>query len=191
MLKCLRPGDCVWDVGANIGLYSELFVDTVGPGGKVISFEPSNACVATLEGRRRDRGVDGSWQIVPVALADHDGDAWLSVASGDSAPNNHLASRSDVTTVPVQVARGDSLVARGYDPPQLVKIDVEGFEGEVLDGMDITLGLPSLRAVCLEMHFATLSERGKRYEPTRIIRILQDHAFAVRWTDKSHIIAQR
>ena len=27
MLACIRPGDCVWDVGANVGFYSELFAD--------------------------------------------------------------------------------------------------------------------------------------------------------------------
>ena len=40
MFACIRPGDCVWDVGANVGLYSELFAATVGPAGKVVSLSP-------------------------------------------------------------------------------------------------------------------------------------------------------
>ena len=57
MIASIRPGDCVWDVGANVGFYSELFIDAVGPAGKVISFEPSPACVAMLERRRGDRAT--------------------------------------------------------------------------------------------------------------------------------------
>ena len=80
MLACIRPGDCVWDVGANVGLYSEVFAAAAGPSGKVISFEPSPACAAMLEERLRDRAMGASWETVPVALSDEDGEAWLSVA---------------------------------------------------------------------------------------------------------------
>ena len=165
MLRSTRPGDCVWDVGANIGFYSELFAMVVGPSGKVISFEPSRACVSLLEERLRDRACGPSWEIMPVALSDKDGEAWLSVGAGDTAPSNHLASRGEDATVLVQTARGDSLLTAGCEAPAVVKIDVEGFEGEVLDGMGSVLDLPSLRAVCVEVHFGTLNERGKPHEP--------------------------
>ena len=94
MFACIRPGDCVWDVGANIGLYSELFAAAVGPAGKVISFEPSPDCVAIIEERRRSSSVGTSWEVIAGALSDEDGDAWLSVAAGSTAPSNHLANRA-------------------------------------------------------------------------------------------------
>jgi FkbM family methyltransferase len=191
MFGSIRPGDCVWDVGANIGFYSELFTTAVGPSGKVISFEPSRACVVLMEERLRDRAASASWEVMPVALSDKDGEAWLSVEGGDTAPSNHLASRDEGATVVVRTARGDSLLTAGCDAPAVVKIDVEGFEGEVLDGMGSALDLPSLRAVCVEVHFGTLNERGKPHEPTRIVRLLQDHAFTVKWVDRSHFIARR
>lgn len=191
MLTCIRQGDCVWDVGANIGLYSGLFAAAVGPSGKVISIEPSRACVAMLEGLARDHTDGASWEVVPVALSDTDGDALLSVGGGDTAPGNRLASHDEASTVPVKMARGDSLLAAGYEAPAVVKIDVEGFEGEVVDGMASVLGLPSLRTVCVEIHFAILNERGKPYEPTRIARLLEGHAFTVKWVDRSHLVAQR
>jgi FkbM family methyltransferase len=191
MLACIRPGDCVWDVGANVGLYSELFAAAVGPSGKVISFEPSPACAALLEERIRDRVGGASWQIAPVALSDEDGEAWLSVTSGDTAPENRLVSPDGASTVPVRTARGDSLVAAGYEAPAVVKIDVEGFDGEVLDGMGSVLDHPSLRAICVEVHFGILTERGKPHEPARIVRLLQDHAFTAKWADRSHFVARR
>ena len=191
MLSCIRPGDCVWDVGANVGFYSELFALAVGPSGMVISFEPSPACVSLLEDRLRDRAAGASWEVVRLALSDSDGDAWLSLGDGDTAPSNHLASRDDACAVRVKTARGDSVLAGGRRAPAVIKIDVEGFEGEVLDGMKAVLGLPSLRAVCLEVHFAALSERGRPSEPDRITRLLQSEGFTLKWVDMSHVIACR
>jgi FkbM family methyltransferase len=191
MLACIRPGDCVWDVGANVGLYSELFAAAAGTSGKVISFEPSHACVAILQERLRDRASGAPWEIVPVALSDKDGEARLLVVDGDTAVGNHLVSCDEASTVPVQVVRGDSLVAAGYGVPAVVKIDVEGLEGEVLDGMGTVLEDPSLRAVCVEIHFQMLNERGKPREPARIVRLLDSHGFTVKWVDMSHFVARR
>jgi FkbM family methyltransferase len=191
MLSCIRPGDCVWDVGANVGFYSELFALAVGPSGKVVSFEPSPACVAALEERLRDRSVGASWVVVPIALSDADGDAWLSLGDGDIAPSNHLANGDDTSAIRVKTARGDSLLAQGYGPAAVIKIDVEGFEGEVLDGMNSVLADPSLRAVCVEVHFSQLEERGKPNEPTRIARLLHAQDFTLKWVDRSRFIARR
>jgi len=191
MFACIRPGDCVWDVGANIGLYSELFAAAVGPAGKVISFEPSPDCVAIIEERRQSSSVGTAWEVIAGALSDEDGDAWLSVTDGNTAPSNHLANRAGASTVPVRKYRADSIVAAGHTVPAVIKIDVEGFEGEVFDGMTSALDLPSLRAVCVEVHFRALTERGKPHEPTRLVRLAETHNFTVKWTDISHFVAQR
>ena len=191
MFACIRPGDCVWDVGANIGLYSELFAATVGPAGKVISFEPSPDCVAIIKERRRNSSAGTSWEVIAGALSDEDGEAWLSVAAGSTAPRNHLANHTGADTVAVRKYRADSIIAAGHAVPAVIKIDVEGFEGEVFDGMASALDLPSLRAVCVEVHFRALNERGKPHEPARLIRLVEEHNFAVKWTDVSHFVAQR
>jgi len=191
MFACIRPGDCVWDVGANTGLYSELFAAAVGPTGKVISFEPSPDCVAIIEERLRSSSIGASWEVIAGALSDEDGDAWLSVAAGRTAPNNHLANRAGAATVPVRKYRADSIIAAGHTVPAVIKIDVEGFEGEVFDGMTTVLDLPSLRGVCVEVHFRALNERGRPYEPTRLVRLAETHQFTVKWTDASHFVAQR
>jgi FkbM family methyltransferase len=191
MFSCIRPSDCVWDVGANVGFYSELFAVAVGPAGKVISFEPSPDCVAIIEEKRRSSSVDTSWEVIAGALSDDDGDAWLSVADGGIAPSNRLANRAGTSTVLVTKYRADSIVAAGHSAPSVIKIDVEGYEGEVFDGMTSVLDLPSLRAVCVEVHFRALNERGKAHEPKRLVRLLETHHFKVKWTDVSHFIAQR
>jgi FkbM family methyltransferase len=191
MFACVRPGDCVWDVGANVGLYSESFAAAVGPAGRVISFEPSPACVAIIEERRRNACAGTPWEVIAGALGDEDGDAWLSVAAGGTAASNHLANGAGPAVVPVRTYRADSMVAAGCPVPAVIKIDVEGFEGEVLDGMTCLLGTSSLRAVCVEVHFRTLVERGKPHEPARLVGLAEKHKFSVKWTDVSHFVARR
>jgi hypothetical protein len=91
----------------------------------------------------------------------------------------------------VRTYRADSIVAAGHSAPAVIKIDVEGLEGEVFDGMTSVLDLPSLRAVCVEVHFRALDERGKPHEPMRLVQLAETHSFTVQWTDVSHFVARR
>jgi hypothetical protein len=61
----------------------------------------------------------------------------------------------------------------------------------VLDGMGDLLARRSLKAICVEVHFRALSERGKPGEPARLTRLLRDYSFAPTWTDRSHFVARR
>jgi FkbM family methyltransferase len=157
----------------------------------MISFPPSPAYVALLEERLSDRGGGESWEIVPVGLSDEDGEAWLSVGGGATAPDNRLAGPDEPSTEPVRAAQGGTVFAAGYKTSAPVKVDVEGFDREVLDSMGFALGLPSLRAICVETIFGMLNERAKLHDPTRIIRLLKAHAFTVKWVDRSPFVAQR
>jgi len=47
----IRDGDCVWDVGANRGIYTESIAGRVGASGKVVAFEPSPANFPALKAR--------------------------------------------------------------------------------------------------------------------------------------------
>ena len=51
----LKPGMTVVDIGANIGSYSSLFKDSVGPSGVVIAIEPNPAAITQLCGAQADR----------------------------------------------------------------------------------------------------------------------------------------
>jgi FkbM family methyltransferase len=177
-----RPGDCVWDIGANVGLYTRQFLELVGPAGQVVAFEPVPENAAQLRGL-----VFGpQLTVVEAALADTDGRMSL-IVSGESGETSHIGESSDGLTV--RVARGDSMLEEGIRKPEVLKIDVEGFEGDVLDGLPIALR--SARNVVVEMHFAALTQRGMPEEPLRIVGLLRGHGFAVRWLDTSHLLAAR
>ncbi len=48
LVAAVREGDVVWDVGANVGPYTELFCQWTGPGGLVVAFEPGMESLAKI-----------------------------------------------------------------------------------------------------------------------------------------------
>ena len=95
-------------------------------------------------------------------------------------------------SVDVQLRTGESLVTQGeVPPPNALKIDVEGFEKEVLEGLGSTLSSPEVHLIGIEVHFGLLKERGLTHAPREIEAMLKQHGFSLRWTDSSHLLAQR
>jgi FkbM family methyltransferase len=193
MLALVREGDCVWDVGANAGYYSKLFAQRVGQRGRVFAFEPDPRVLASLE---QSVEILGNVTLVPVALADRDGTMRFRPGLDAVGATGQLidADRPSAGTwIEVPVLRGDSVVAREMAaPPNVVKIDVEGFELEVLRGLATLLDRPSLRAIGVEVHFALLDRRGRQNAPREIERMLHSVGFfRCCWADYSHLVAVR
>ncbi|HWA10142.1 MAG TPA: FkbM family methyltransferase [Opitutaceae bacterium] len=132
--RAIRPGMRVLDVGSNLGLYSVLAARLAGEGGRVICFEPDARLHAAL---RRNLAANGLARVETHAVA-------LGAAAGEmefhrsviNSGDNHLGvERSALfrrrTTVPV-VRLDDYLPGLALD---LVKLDVQGWELNVLRGM--------------------------------------------------------
>jgi FkbM family methyltransferase len=190
LIAAIRPGDVVWDVGANVGIYTATFADRVGERGVVCAFEPVPTCFSALE---RRTALRGNVRCYPVALGDKAATATM-FTSDDPLGVTHsmVHDVANGRAVTVQVHPGDALVANATAPlPNVLKIDVEGFEEEVLSGLAQTLADAACRAVFVEVHFAILEKRGARHAPARIKQQLDGYGFDVRWTDASHLAAQR
>jgi FkbM family methyltransferase len=192
LLGAVKPGSVVWDIGANVGLYTQRFIECAAK--HVVCFEPAPEAVATL---RRQFGAGSTFEdrvrVVPVALARSSGT--LRFAANGASPTNRITSDAGAPgkTIEVQVRAGDDVLHDyGLPAPHVIKIDVEGFELDVLEGLNGTvLAQPQLRAVFVEVHFALLNERGLDDAPAQICRLLGERGFAVRWLDPSHIGAVR
>jgi FkbM family methyltransferase len=149
LIRSLRPGDHVWDVGANIGYLSLLAARIVGPGGRVIAVEPDPDCAAAIRNNAALNDLD-TVDVVEAAAADRSGIAelvvvrdrlWTRLASvGD---HHEGEARVEVRTLAL-----DDL---DRPPPALVKIDVEGAELDVIAGMTRLLRDARPIVVC-EMH---------------------------------------
>jgi FkbM family methyltransferase len=187
LMGAIRPGDVVWDVGANVGHYTALFAGAAAPGGKVIAFEPSPRNREALAARI---GGDSDVTVVPCAM----GDAAATMRFSESGEDDDgvTSKLSEDGEIAVEVATGDSLVADGRVPvPQVIKIDVEGFEREVLLGLSATLRNPAVRTVAVEVHFGESAARGFPDAPNLVERLVAQAGMKVRWTDPSHIVATR
>ena len=127
------------DVGANVGQYTALLADLVGPRGRVIAFEPVPRTFGILQAVVSGLGL-ANVEPHAVALGDGDGKAsMIDVRDADGLPDpglSHLGSATGGAAVVVPVARLDTLSERTLrvDSCSFVKIDVEGAELLVLRG---------------------------------------------------------
>ena len=153
VLHVLRGGDLFVDVGANIGSYTVLAA--AGSGAACIAFEPGSAAFAWLERNVRLNGIADRTELHRQAVGARSGSVALTT-DGDTV--NHIV------TDPTDGARTETVLMTTLDEalarrtPLMLKIDVEGFETEVLNGAVQTLNAPTLRGVLLE-----LNGSGQRY----------------------------
>lgn len=190
LLASVRSGDTVWDVGANVGLYATQFAERGAA--NVVCFEPAPEAVATLQRRFADAsGGSRCVRVVPIALGNRRSTAVFS-ADGASPNNQIVATAGNHPTVEIQVYCGDEAQAEFALPaPDVIKIDVEGYELEVIQGLSRVLSSRALRSVFVEVHFSLLHTRGLDNAPAAILQALRQHGFQVHWVDPSHIGACR
>lgn len=185
----LEPGDCVWDVGANVGHYSRLFAQRVGREGAVIAFEPSPTNFTRL---RSACAENCNIRLLNIGIGDASGELAFQQGTDELGATSRVVDADSEGSETVEIRSGADLIdADGLPGPNAMKVDVEGFELEVLRGMGNHLATPSLRVIGIEVHFRLLSERGIGTAPQDIERILQENGFRVVWPDSSHILATR
>jgi FkbM family methyltransferase len=134
-------GDVVYDIGANMGYVSLSLAKRVGERGRVIAFEPVPRNVDLLR-RNIEENKLTNVELLAVAASDNCGEAVIRIAESLSTASLiwHGDNPSAVELV-IKTVVIDDLVGTGELPePNFVKIDVEGAEGQVLQGMRRTLG---------------------------------------------------
>ena len=144
--RSVRPGATVIDVGANIGYNTIRAALCAGPRGHVVAIEPTPDTLVVLRHNIAASGL-ANIDIAPVAAGRIAGTQDLFVRGARSAvnslfPNSRYASVTNVLRVPVM--RLDDLVTGAAD---VVKIDVEGAELEVLEGMPRILSGPRVALI--------------------------------------------
>ncbi len=192
LLRSIKPADVVWDVGANLGHYCSRLSDAVGDSGRVVAFEPSPA---NLERLRETVGKNTNLSILPFGLSSKAGR--MSFVQGDDplGATSHLAAPSEIRGAclsEIELRRGDELVALNVAPaPDVIKIDVEGHELEVIEGLGNLLERPRLRALVIEVHFGILAGLGRPEASRQIELKLENAGFSLHWIDLSHLLATR
>ena len=191
LMDAIGPKDVVWDIGANVGYYTTRFADKTGSDGAVFAFEPAPISAQTIRDVCKTRH---QVTVLEIALSNVRGTAAFTVGE-DTAPTNSLSSaatKDKRTYVDVSVDTGDNVVAELLALfPTVIKIDVEGYELEVLQGMPSILSNRILQTVCMEIHFTVLNRRGLLKAPQQIVSLLGKSGLRVQWIDPSHLVASR
>jgi len=161
ILENFRPGNTLFDIGANIGIYSILAAAS-NPEGTVVAVEPMPATFARL---CQNAEVNGLRNVDPycVAVADRTGLGTFNYSSLCEGSSMHSIGASSATeqfgeTVVFRSGIGlvtiDDLAAIA-GVPSLIKIDVDGGEDDVLAGAEGVLRDPVLRSVLVEFNWTT------------------------------------
>ena len=163
--RFLFPGAVLFDVGANVGVFTLVGSRCVGAAGHVYSFEPSSRERATLERNLALNGCDNV-TVIASAASDHAGTAPLRVAAGQHRGLNTLAPSFAYQGVELEREETVSLVTlddlwRGHAVrrPDVLKIDAEGSELQVLRGA-ASLLRASRPIVVIEINDTSLEASG-------------------------------
>lgn len=151
--RAVAPGMVALDVGANVGAYSMLLGQWVGPAGRVFAFEPAPAAFNGLVRHIHLNDLAPVVRPIDAAVGERETQAEFLVMG--TAGESRLAAPADRhhVRVTVPVVTIDGFCAREGIDPDFIKIDVEGWELAVLRGARETIGRRGNDlALFVEMH---------------------------------------
>jgi FkbM family methyltransferase len=167
----LKRGDCFVDVGANIGLMSIFASQCVGNPGKILAFEAHPETHQLLLENIQLNHIEN---IEPFnfALGDEVGKAKIydnwNVNRGGASLVIHA---DNATGFEVEVKTLDDVIQNDFQP-KMIKIDVEGFEFQVLKGAENTI--KNCKPILI-IEFSV--SRDNQYDPFEMIDFLESFGF--------------
>ena len=165
--RLLSPGDVFVDVGAHIGYYTLLASKLVGPEGHVYALEPTRTTyealcanlalndVANVTALCVAAGAEERRALLGDAPPGHSARASVRGPSG----TDRAGEQGDAATTSVDVRPVASVVPQSErERVRLVKIDVEGYEAEVLLGLEALFEMGTRPALLVEIHADAVNE---------------------------------
>lgn len=151
--ELVKPGDVVWDIGANIGFFSFPAAHRAGPGGRVFAIEPDTWLVQLLrKSAKMQPSSSAPVTILQSAVASSIGLRAFCLAARARSANfldgyGTTQTGGQIDKLDVITLTLDSLLGP-LPPPNLLKIDTEGAELEVLLGAKSLLGVHQPTILC-------------------------------------------
>jgi FkbM family methyltransferase len=161
MRRELKPGMTFVDIGANCGYFTYLAAARVGASGRVLAVEPSPRVADILEAALRENNL-ANVTLARTALGRTSGELTLYVppeALANHAPTAIATPGWSPIAVPVRTL-DDLLDEQRIDRVDVLKVDVEGYEGEVLRGAERSLQSGRIRAMLIEFNEWWLRQAG-------------------------------
>ncbi len=146
LAQYLNTGNCFLDIGANVGFFSLLAAECVGPTGKVLAMEASTETFQLLY-----QNLESLKNAKPFHLACADESSQIELIEFPVLYNEYNTLESQqyadevwfkkirANKILVEAIKGDDFIAQQSIAPHMIKIDVEGAEARVIDGLTNTL----------------------------------------------------
>lgn len=176
MLSEVESGDTFYDIGANIGIYSAFFKLAANEG-EAIAFEPHPDNQQSIKENSFLNSVE--IRIIGVALSDKDDQLLLQQIGEEAGAGEHqLTEKKTGEGIEVDVVPLDrSIIKENIDPPNIVKIDVEGAEQKVIAGAKETFSAENCRVIYCEIHSEKLSDFDSSERELK--RLLSDYGYTI------------
>ena len=175
ILQLTRPGMTAYDIGANVGVFSFLFAAAVHPEGIVYAFEPERINYTCLDKSiiiNNCKNIILDQRAVGKSRGKEQFDRRGGAFSGRLVGNNVSYNKTDNMEIIETVSIDYLIKEESYQVPDIIKIDVEGNEGLVIEGMRHTLASHHPIIIC-ELH-THLGESGRD-----IIESLINHGYCI------------
>lgn len=179
--ELFAEGD-ILDIGANIGYTACVFAAARKPPAKIYAFEPDAASFATLEETIRRKELGDAVKIFNMAVGSADGSLEFWHNEEHSADHRVVTeqfkcaepAREKITTVAVTSV--DNFVAtRGLRNISFIKIDVQGYELAVCEGMRKTL--ENFPGMAIAFEYAPDGMRGLGFEPAALLHFFRSAGY--------------
>lgn len=176
VIKEVKKGHTVLDIGANVGHFTILMAELVGKDGKVFAFEPDPESFEELKKNIEKYGYENV-TLVKKAISDINGKASLYICHGDRR-NNSLYDKYD-RYIEVDTIRSDDYL-NGHHI-DFIKMDIQGGEVAALEGMSNILQNNKNVKMIIEAWTVGLIKAGTDID--RFVKLLLENKFQLFYID--------
>jgi FkbM family methyltransferase len=161
MKKILKKGMVIAEIGANVGYYALLEASIIGEKGKIYAIEPFPSNYNLLQKNIELNSYDTIIEPYNLAISNNSGKEKLYINSKHNLCN--MLEKESNECVEVSTEKFDNFI-KNKQLPDLIRMDIEGFEYFVLEGMKKTMKKCNSCKMFIELHLYQMDEKGLDYK---------------------------
>ncbi len=174
--KVIKRGDVVVDIGANIGYYSLIFLKIIGEEGRVFSFEPDPYCFNLLKKNIEINHYNNA-MLIQKAISNENGRAKLYISDSYNANQTIHDLHDDRRSIEIETIRLDDYFRDYNKRIDFIKIDTEGSEAKILQGMPLLL--QKNKDIKIMAEFWPLGLKKSGADPAKYLELVLGYGFKI------------
>lgn len=172
----LKKGMIVFDIGANIGYYSLLASKIINSNSKVFAFEPNERTITLLQ-KNKEINAYSNIVIIPKAISNTKGIGRLYLDRDSSVDDKIIDTNEKRKTINIELTTVDEFIEESKILPDFIKIDVQGAEYLVFEGMKKLLH--SKHPLKIISEFSARHESDKMKTFKEILKVMTELGFTI------------